>query len=351
MATSGRELQKLIEDISDKLDKFHDDFTENTKLFMHSAAVMNHHIRVRMCDDFEGTPEPPLDWNGDSDDESDSSAPRMGKIRVGRIANRFELEKGEKTEAVTRGYRNIVVTSHNKKGLGAKLSPYKLADEHGNLMENIWQFAKIYPRVHVQKQKEWMYPEETHIGDGKRIKPGTKIDMDEVTEEYWKWREKGISHKKPVRYPTGFKYRHECVTALWRADGNYTDLEFPEDEEWEQLDYIEARKKIYCPLYINMAKQCNEFDKLRELLMSGVNLQILDVDGPHRSKAVHSKTGKVKKPYNQMKEGRHGVDSGVGSIEINRKNIQMLLNDPSQPFGHGYCLAAALLGHDEWLLK
>ena len=348
----GRELLKLVEAISEKLDKYQDDFTENTKLCLHHAAVVNHRIRILMCDDFEGTPEPTLDWNDDSDSETGDDEPRrIGKIRVGRIANKFELAKGEKILPVTRGYKNIVVTSHNKKALGAELSPYKLADDDGNLMENIWQFSKIYPKVHVQKQKDWHHAEEVHISDGKKMKPNTKIDMEEVKEEYWTWRGKGISHKKPIRYPNGFKHRAECVTCLWRKDGNYTDLEFPEDEEWQQLDYIEARKKVYAPLYINMAKQHREFEVLRGMLLSGIDLQILDVDGPHRAKAVNTRTGKVKRPYNKMEEGTYGITSGVGSIEINAKNINMLLNDPGQPFGHGYCLAAALLGHDEWLLK
>ena len=348
--SNGREMLKVVEAMSIKIDKFNDDFLENTKLFLHQTSVVNHRIRVLMCDEFKGTSAPKLNWNEDSDDD-DSETPTIGHIRVGRIANKFELSKGEKVMPVTNGYKNIIVTSHNKKNLGAELSPYRLADENGNLMENIWQFSKMYPKVHAQKQKDWAYSEEVHIGDGKKMKPNAEIDMDDVNDEYWAWRRKGIAHKKPIRYPNGFKHRAECVTCLWRADGNYEDLEFPQDEKWDQLNYIEARKKIYAPLYINMAKQNREFEVLRGMLLSGVNLQILDVDGPHLTKATNSKSGKVKSPYNKMKTGIYGVTSGVGSIDINRKNIKLLLDDTSQPFGHGYCLAAALLGHDEWLLK
>jgi hypothetical protein len=44
-----------------------------------------------------------------------------------------------------------------------------------------------------------------------------------------------------------------------------------------------------------------------------------------------------------MPEGVYGEDK-VGSIEINEKNIKALLDYTGSPFGHGFTLAADLLG-------
>lgn len=249
---------------------------------------------------------------------------RPGSLRVGRLIDSSHF-------AVTHGFVNVVVTSHNQHGLGASLSPYKVSDDQGRLHENLWQFAKVYESMPEQKQgSKWKWPAETHVVKG------------EVQPNHWKWREAGMKHKQAVRYPVGKEARHKCLYALWPK--NYDDILNPK-AEMEKLGYVEGRKRIYAGLYVRFVKKEPEFEKLRNMLADGYNLQILDVDGPD---IIHDDHGTAVPPTDQMTVGKYG-ESGVGSIEVNENNIRMLLNETRRQFGHGFCLATALLGKEEWL--
>ena len=189
------------------------------------------------------------------------------------------------------------------------LSPYVLTDGEGCIFENVWQFSKIYKTVPEQKQVQWYgswcHPHEVHL-DGEGI----------PTEEYWEWREKGMRNKTAVRYPVGFYERRKCLgTYFEESDGAYS-----------LLGYIEARKKIYVQLYKDYVQNHPVFLNLKKLLEEGTNLQINEVDGP---------TYHHEYPYNKVVKG---------SIEINKDTIEALLNNPKQPFGHGYTIAGLLGG-------
>jgi len=262
-----------------------------------------------------------------------------GHVRVGRY--RGKNEPGEKIP-VTDGFLNVIVTSHNQKGLGASLSPYVVADSKGRIMENLWQFSKVYTRVHKQTQPNWSWEAEEHYVYDKKTAKG------KPTSDYWEWRQAGMEHDKPVRYPNGFKGKAECLFALWPTNGKLESVTNPK-VKMDQIGYIEARKKIYAPLYIQLAKGNPELLKLQEMLESGISIQIIDVDGPDIVKATAA-DGTVKEPYDSIPKGIHGVTSGVGSIEITEQNIKLLMDDPDQPFGHGYVLACMLLEKEEWLV-
>jgi len=260
-----------------------------------------------------------------------------GHVRVGRY--RGKNEPGDKIP-ITEGFLNVIVTSHNRKGLGASLSPYVLTDSKGRIMENLWQFSKVYTRVHAQTQPNWTWGAEEHYITDKKTAKG------HLSPDYWEWRQAGMEHDKPIRYPNGFKGKAECLFALW-PDDNKSVLN--QKAKMKEIGYIEARKKIYAPLYAGMARINPEFAKLREMLESGISLQIIDVDGPDVVKAF-GKDGLLKEPYDTIPKGIHGQTSGVGSIEITQQNIQLLMADPDQPFGHGYVLACMLLEKEEWLV-
>jgi hypothetical protein len=72
--------------------------------------------------------------------------------------------------------------------------------------------------------------------------------------------------------PNGFHGRHEAVASLWLVGGKL---------RW--LDYIAARKHIYCGEYRRLAPLTPHFARLRSLLLAGENLQIVEVDGPDPS--------------------------------------------------------------------
>lgn len=237
----------------------------------------------------------------------------LGKIRVGR---RVYKKNGTYTDPEVKGYLPIIcMTASSKYG---SLSPYELK-VNGMIIENIWQFSKVYERVpktvqyrsRYDKTVIWEHPAETHI-DRKG----------ELTELYWKWREKGMKAEDPIRYPVGYDKRSLCKYSIKSR------------EKKRQLTYITARKEIYVPLYLEAVKGEGQFKDLTNLLESGKNLLIIEVDGPHYESMDY-----YKKTYNISEDF---IDS-QNTVEITEENMKILLNDPKHPFGHGYCLGIALL--------
>lgn len=244
---------------------------------------------------------------------ADTSERPRGMIRVAKYYPGKPVPK-------TPGYRNVLIHLSDK-NIGGDLSPYLLKDENGRLLENIWQFSKLYEKVDAQRTPKsrfypdqiiWEHPEEVHLVN------------DEVQPAYWEWRKKGMENAYAVRYPNGYHGRHQCKFCLW-----------PDSQEGaERLDYIEARKKVYCAEYARLGVKTPHFTKLQAMLEKGVNLQIIEVDGPNPD-AKHA-------PFDRISPARPG-------LLIDEKVIRMLVNDPRQPFGHGYVVAALLLGHPQWM--
>jgi len=98
--------------------------------------------------------------------------------------------------------------------------------------ENAWQYSKKYK---WQTLKEWK-----------------------------EWSQEGFNKKKAVRYPMGKGSKPEYSLHL----GN-------------KLDYIEARFKIYAPLYEQaILKYANEeYEKLKKMYDSGEKIALFDFDG------------------------------------------------------------------------
>jgi hypothetical protein len=258
---------------------------------------------------------------------------QKGRIRVGKIKGRFE--SGCKYP-ITKGYINIIVCSVNKTKLGSELTPFLLTNSRGQIMENIWQFSKVYATVSkINAPSGWSWPSQIHVHQG------------EITDDYWQWRIAGMNFMSPIRSPVPATDRAKCCYSLWPSDAmginmteNYiSNISDADPKNMIQLSYLEARQNVYCPLYTNLVKQQDQFRILKILLEAGYNLQILDLDGPNKEDIP---------PYNEMVDGSYGEDK-VGSISINKKNIGLLLKYIMQPFGHGYVLAVALMGKEHWL--
>ncbi len=103
-------------------------------------------------------------------------------------------------------------------------------------VENAWQYSKVY---HDQV-------------DGKG----------NPTEDYHTWAESGFKNTKAVRYPRG--KNASPLYSLYKG---------------QKLGYIDARKKIYCPLYAKAVVKTQAFKKLAELYNSGVQIVLIDFDG------------------------------------------------------------------------
>lgn len=190
------------------------------------------------------------------------------------------------------------------------LSPYTMKDSKGRIMENVWQFSKIWREVVEIRQPisrfmpdkiRWCHPTETHL------------DGDNILPAYWKWRKKGMNHDKWVRYPNGF-YKHKDVVGSV----------FVENGEYEILDIYKARLCIYYRKYCEIAKTTQKYRELKRLYDNGSNILIVEVDGPTFSKEY---------PYNLT------VDN---CIYITHNILDALLLG-TQAFGHGYSLAGLLL--------
>lgn len=222
------------------------------------------------------------------------------------------------------GFVTIVVmvrTDYDKYELGT-LSPYNL--KVGEVIfENYWQFSKVYREVPAVREPYsrsspkivWEYPAQKHVSDA-----------DEILPEYWEWRHKGFAGKDPIRYPVGFRARSSCLFSL--------------SESGERLDYIAALKQIYLKEYSKAVKLHIDFASLRNWLAHGVNICIVEVDGPHVE---------LMKYYKERYGVAHDFITGYGMIAT-LENLRIMLNDPVKPFGHGYCLAAALLDLDSDLI-
>tara|TARA_R100001163_G_C5067572_1_gene206816 strand:+ start:1349 stop:2056 length:708 start_codon:yes stop_codon:yes gene_type:complete len=229
-------------------------------------------------------------------------------IRVGKY--NYKTKK----EAVTEEYSNVLIHTTGD------LSPYTMKDKNGYIMENYWQFSKIWDKVYSLRQGlskwhphiiRWEHGEEQHMDLSDSENPV-------ILPEYWQWREKGFNNSRWVRYPVGYA-RHALAKGSVIGDA----------DNFRIVDYIEARKKIYFPKYKEIALDTFEFKNLKKRFESGEKLQIVEVDGPTFDADVY--------PYNLVEDG---------SLGMNREILEALINNPKQAFGHGYCVAALLLDID-----
>lgn len=248
---------------------------------------------------------------------SNKTSKPKGKVRVGRTI----YTKGGRKDPVFQGFTNIIVLmkSHSQWGV---ISPYDLKDEKERFMENIWQFSKVYQNVPKTTQKYsrynqtviWQHSAENHVDKDRKL-----------TRQYFAWRKKGMNNKYAVRYPVGFQHRHKCLYALSEnPDGTVNP---------EKLDYVQSRKAIYVKHYCRLVKKHPKFLELQKRLNKGENLLIIEVDGPHQESLDYYK--------NMYAVGDDFIQNST--MLANQTNIGIMLNDEKHPFGHGYCLAMALL--------
>jgi hypothetical protein len=176
-----------------------------------------------------------------------------------------------------KGMNGQVVDTTSHSGEWKELSPFLLgpcplyASYVAFNIENGWQFAKVY--------KQHTYT--SHV-DGSFL-PSTA---------YWQWALKGWSDKTAHRYPMGKGAKP--LYSFW--DG-------------KNLGYIEARKRIYAPLYAHAVVKTAAFKKLWQLHSGGTDLILRDYDG----------------------------------YDHKGKSLSQVLNDPAKKMGHAFVLKMLLL--------
>ncbi|ARF11064.1 hypothetical protein Hokovirus_4_38 [Hokovirus HKV1] len=250
-------------------------------------------------------------------------------IRVGRC---LYANDGSRTDPQFENFETILVLmkSHS---IYYTLSPYYIKDAKDRIFENYWQFSKVYDNVPYSVQRKsrydntviWSHPAESH----------TYLENNEkkINNKYLIWRNKGMATKEAIRYPATFNGRKNCIGALPYKIENGQEI----IDTSKYLNYIESRKEIYVKEYCKLVKHEPLFQELKRKLASGVNLLIAEVDGPHQETLNYYKT---KYNVNDDFIQQH-------TVLINQENIRILLNDDKHPFGHGYCLAMALLDKEE----
>lgn len=95
-----------------------------------------------------------------------------------------------------------------------------------------------------------------------------------------------------------------------------------DDVSDKPLDYIPSRKLVYVPQYAQLIEQRDALQYWRSQLQAGHNIIVYDFDGP------------------RLENG--DVTSELCTLELLRTKI----NDTRHPFGHGYVVAALVMGID-----
>lgn len=167
----------------------------------------------------------------------------------------------------------IINTTSRSKDFGKGFSPFILGPVntydglHAKNVENAWQFSKVYPQ---------------YIGTN-----GVPNAL------YYIWRDRGWEDTYAHRYPMGKGAKP--LFSWW--DG-------------KPLDYIEARKIIYAPLYAQAVVHTKEFATLKELYYANDQFVLLDFDG-----------------YDYLRLGM---------------TLNDVINDPERKMGHAFVLAMLL---------
>ena len=151
------------------------------------------------------------------------------------------------------------------------LGPVRLYDDHvAQNVENAWQYSKVYP-AHADPAGE-------------------------PTAAYFSWAERGWNSVRAHRYPMGKGARP--LFSYWAG---------------QKLSYVEARKRIYVPLYAAAVQRTAAFRQLRALHSRGIVLCLWDFDA-------------------------------YAHLALDR-TLDQVLHDPSRKMGHAFVLAMLLEGH------
>ena len=247
------------------------------------------------------------------------------------IKTKGEVRVGIKGVSYPNFTEIVVLTKSTKYGA---IGPYVLRDEKGRIMENIWQFSKVYDDVPKSVQRYsrydqtiiWDHPAEKHVDTKITMKPnGSKKKEIKLLPAYKNWRKKGMEAGNAIRYPVGMKHRHKCLFALAETEDGKINS--------KPLNYIESRKEIYVPLYQKLVRDHPMFLRLKKRLNNGENLLIVEIDGPHpESMSYYKEKYDVSDDFIQN-----------GTILCTEKHLNIMLNDGKHLYGHGYALAEELL--------
>jgi hypothetical protein len=156
------------------------------------------------------------------------------------------------------------------------------------------------PMTEIEGGYKGFYCFENYWQGGKVIK---NVDP-AVSIEWWKKQQKG---KRRYAGP-GKSKQMKVLNAIY--------------EDGIVRDYINSRKNVYVPEYYEMAKKAKCLAGIRKRLTDGETVVVYDFDGPRTNDG----------------------DNDILPVSIDL--LKAKINDPRHPFGHGYVVAATILGID-----
>lgn len=127
----------------------------------------------------------------------------------------------------------------------------------------------------------------------------THLNKDGTPNASWySFRDKGYAKLAGARHPK----RGSAKSSYYPQEGQGDVV----------MGYVESRKKIYVPLYAGLIRDLPIIKAMR-----GKNIMIIDGDGP---------------PQDKYPEG----------MPMNQETWDLMINDDTTPFGHGYVVAALI---------
>jgi hypothetical protein len=226
------------------------------------------------------------------------------------------------------------------------LSQYNLKDENDCPINNIWQFSKWFKYVDKQEQTKtyngvttdrWFHPAEIHIS----------AELQIPNQKYWEWREKGMKMPHNIIFPNGYYSSNKNTGFLVEtvpSDDHVFCVDLNTKKPYRKISLIEARKQILCDLYTRLCIKHPKFIELREFLNTGKSIVIADNNGPNDIESLKcTKLANV----SLLDSGKHAYYHDIFELEncvrIDcKETIQVLMNEPSHTFSHGYVIAALL---------
>lgn len=226
-----------------------------------------------------------------------------------------------------------VLSWHKKDTIYYELCPYSLKtdglEENGVLpgviFENYWQSSKIfeyvydievYPHYTLKNNPKYLWWK--YVCNGKELHYDKNTNN--ITSNYYNWRNSLWTCQHPIRYPN---QKNRSKLTLFSLGYVLNNNKYEE----RRYNYIEARKNIYIKEYIRLIRKLPIYQELLNKLRNGQNILITEVDVPELNK-----------------KGYYGKFVDNDNIyKPTLETLNLLINDPSESFGHGLCLAYGLL--------
>jgi hypothetical protein len=249
-----------------------------SNLFLDWHEVLGKNIREIYYEDYKRERYESGPNRGDSElTEQDAlklnlSRKRSGNLRVVNIGRRFSFP-------VYLGYKNICIANRTRSKTKelASINMGPITKPSVNDLFTLWMKSKICDE-----------------------------DFDQ-NGDYIKSYLRRISERNEFEYSTDIDYRKDRKTLFYYWQG-------------KELNEIEARREIFCPLYVEFARETDSFRKIKKLLEDGYNVQLIGYDTVSWSSAYD--------PDGQL--------------------LKDIFNDPSTLFSNAHVLAGMLTNNHVW---